>query len=81
MYRHSFILVDGERQKAIDQIFFIFRLRRYVFQDAAGRVKKKALKARQHRQLVSLLLAEYRVSQRRAMDHGPLLVEVAFNKS
>jgi putative transposase len=35
--------------------------------DAAGRVKKKVLKVRQRRQLVSLLLAEYRVSERRAV--------------
>ena len=34
--------------------------------DAAGRVKKKALKVRQRRQLASMLLAEYRVSERRA---------------
>jgi hypothetical protein len=34
--------------------------------DAAGRVKKKALRVRQRRQLASLLLTEYRVSERRA---------------
>src|SRR5215213_434280 len=34
--------------------------------DAAGRVKKKALKVRQRRQLASMLLAGYRVSERRA---------------
>src|SRR5258706_5205592 len=34
--------------------------------DAPGRVKKKALRARQRRQLANVLLTDYRVSERRA---------------